>query len=121
MVLTEAASAHQRCGSFAKKILGRGGGRCSGKSLQHCTVRASRSFVSVPPPFAQACTCPSTEWALPLFSGFFRTAFFVVLNAGLGVFDALVEGKKGSFIISVIVHSVHNNIVPHVATPCGLF
>ena len=45
--------------------------------------------------------------------------FFVVLNAGWGVRDALVEGKRGSFL-SVIVHSVRNNIVPHTATPCCL-
>ena len=44
----------------------------------------------------------------------------MVLNAGLGVCDALVEGRRGSFT-SVMVHSVHNNIVPHIATPSGLF
>ena len=42
------------------------------------------------------------------------------LNGGLGVCDVLVEGKGGS-VMSVIVHSVHNNAVPHVAIPCCLF
>ena len=62
----------------------------------------------VPPPPL----CASTGWSKhgvgveTLFSGFFGTAVFVVLNAGLGVCDALVEGKMGSFM-SVIVHSVH--------------
>ena len=46
--------------------------------------------------------------------------FVVVLTAGLGVCDAFVEGKGGSFI-SVTVQSVHHNIVPHIAAPCGLF
>ena len=34
----------------------------------------------------------------PLFLGFFGPLFFVVLNAGLGVRDALVVGKRGPFI-----------------------
>ena len=50
-----------------------------------------------------------------VFRIFWDRCFFVVLNAGLGNRDALVEGKRGSFM-SVIVHSVHNNIVPHIAT-----
>jgi hypothetical protein len=77
--------------------------------------------VCSPTPFAQAEPCPSTEWALRgCFQDFLGPLFFVVLNAGLGVCDAFVEGKRGSFM-SVIVHSVHNNIVPHIATPCDLF
>ena len=50
------------------------------------------------------------------FQDFLGPPFCVVLNAGLGVCDAPVEGKGGSFM-SVMVHSVHNNIVPHVAPP----
>ena len=74
-----------------------------------------------PPPLVQARACPSTEWALNCcFQDFLGLLSFVVLNAGLGVCDALVEGKRGLFM-SVIVHSVHNNIVPHSATPCCLF
>ena len=46
--------------------------------------------------------------------------FLAVLNARLGVCDAFVEGKRGSFML-MIVHSVHNNIVPHMATPFCLF
>ena len=57
----------------------------------------------------------------PLFFGFLLgPLFFVVLNGGLGVCDVLLEGKRGS-VMSVIVHSVHNNIVPHIATPCCFF
>ena len=56
----------------------------------------------------------------PLFLGFLGPLFFVVLNGGLGVCDALVEGKRDSFM-SVIVHSAHNDILPHLATPCCLF
>ena len=44
----------------------------------------------------------------------------MVLNAGLGVCDAVVEGKGGSFM-SVMVHSVHDHSVPRIATRCGLF
>ena len=44
----------------------------------------------------------------------------MVLNAGLGVRDALVEGKGGSFV-SVMVRSAHHNIVPHITAPRGLF
>ena len=33
------------------------------------------------------------------------------------VCEALVEGKWGS-LMSMMVHSVHNNIVLHIATPC---
>ena len=47
-----------------------------------------------------------------LFSGLLGPVFFfVVLNAGLGVCGALVEGKRGS-LMSVIVHSVKSNIAP---------
>ena len=46
--------------------------------------------------------------------------FVAVLNGGLGACDVLVEGKRGP-VMSVIVHSVHNSIVPHIATPCCLF
>ena len=44
----------------------------------------------------------------------------MVLNAGLGVCDALADGKGGSFM-SVMVHSVHDHSVPRIATRCGLF
>ena len=71
-------------------------------------------------PIAQARACPSAECALNrCFQDFLGPLCFVVLDAGLGVCDALVE-RGGSFM-SVIVHSVHNNIVPHIATPCCLF
>ena len=70
-------------------------------------------------PLAQARACPSTERALNRFSGFLGPLFLVVLNAGLSVYDAFVDRKGGSFK-SVILHSVHNNIVPHIATQCGL-
>ena len=74
-----------------------------------------------PPALAQAQACPSTEWALNhRFQDFLGPLFFVVLNAGLGVCNALVEGKRGSFM-SVSVHSVHNTVVPRIATRCCLF
>ena len=44
----------------------------------------------------------------------------VVSNVRLGVLEAAVEGKRGSFM-SVSVHSVHNNILPHIATQRCLF
>ena len=57
--------------------------------------------------------CSSTVWVLNrCFQGILGPLFFVC--------DALVEGKRGSFM-SMIVHYVHNNIVPHIATPCYLF
>ena len=64
-----------------------------------------------------------SKWALNRwFQDFFWIRFFfVVLSAGLGVSDALVEGKGGGSFRSVMVHSVHRNIVPHIATRCGLF
>ena len=78
------------------------------------------AFGRTPTPIAQAWACPSMEWVLNrCFQDFLGLLFFVVLNAGLGACDALVEGKKCSFM-SVITHSVHNNIVPHIATPCCL-
>ena len=54
------------------------------------------------------------------FQDFLGPLFFMVPNAGLGVCDALVEGKRGSFT-SVSVHSVNNNVVPRIATRCCLF
>ena len=56
----------------------------------------------------------------PPFCGNFGTTVFLVQNGGLGVCRALEEGKRGS-VMSVMVHSVHNNIVPHIATPSCLF
>ena len=50
------------------------------------------------------------------FQDFWGRLFFVVLNAGSGICDAFVKGKRGSFM-SVIKHSVQNYMVPHVATP----
>ena len=68
-------------------------------------------------PLAPAQACPSTEWALNrCVQDFLGPLFFVALIAGL-VCDTLVEGKRGSFM-SVVVHYVHTNIVPHIATPC---
>ena len=72
-----------------------------------------------PPPCASAGSSKHGVGVEPLYSGFFGTAVFVVLHAGLGVCDALVEGKGGSSM-SVSVHSVHKNTVPHIATPCCL-
>ena len=54
------------------------------------------------------------------FQDFLGPLFFVVLDAGLGVCDAFVEGQRGS-CMSASLRSVHNNIVPHIATPCCLF
>ena len=63
----------------------------------------------------------ATEWALNrCFLDLLGPLFCVVLNAGLGICGALVEEKRGSSM-SVSVHSVHHNIVPHVAAPHGLF
>ena len=61
------------------------------------------------------------EWVLKAgFQDFLEPLFCVVLDAGLGVCDALVEGKGGSFM-SVMVRSVHHHSAPHITTPCGLF
>ena len=74
-----------------------------------------------PPPPAHARPCLSTGWALNRrFEEIVGTAVFVVQNGGLGVCRAFVQGKRGSFM-SVMVHSVHNNIVLHIAIPCCLF
>ena len=69
-----------------------------------------------PPPFAQARACPSTDWALNRsFQEFLGPLLFVVLNAGLGVCDALVEGKGGSFMS---VTSTNGSSMPqHAAAP----
>ena len=73
-----------------------------------------------PPPLRKPGLVQAPEWVLYRCSqDFWGPLFFVVLNAGLGVCDTLVEGMRGSFT-SVIVHSVHHNIVPHITTPCGL-
>ena len=45
---------------------------------------------------------------------------FVVSDVRLGVREVGVETKRGSFM-SVIVYSVHNNILPAIATQCCLF
>ena len=59
---------------------------------------------------------PNTVEALNCcFQDFLGPRFFVVLNAGLGVCDALVEGKGGSFM-SVIVHFCSSQ---HCATRCN--
>ena len=50
-----------------------------------------------------------------LFSGIFGTAVFVVLNVRLDVREVVMEGKRDS-IMSVMIHSVHNNILPPFAT-----
>ena len=77
-------------------------------------------------PLAQTLACPSMQRALnrcfqdflgPLF---FVVLFFVVLHAGLGICDVLAKGKRGSFM-SVITHSVHKNMVSHIATPAVCF
>ena len=71
----------------------------------------------IPHARAQARACPGTEWALNrCFQDFLGPLLSVVLNVGLGVCDALVEGKGGA-VMSVIVRSVRNNIT----APCGLF
>ena len=89
-------------------------------------VAAGLFQVFVVPAYPPPPLCPSTglskatEWALNrCFQDFLGPLLFVVLNAGLGVCDAFVEGKGGS-VMSVMVQSVHNNIVPHIAAPCGL-
>ena len=52
-----------------------------------------------PHPFAQARACPNMEWALNrCFQDFSGPLLFVVLNAGLGVCAAFVEGNGGSFM-----------------------
>ena len=59
----------------------------------------------------------STGWALNrCFYGIVGPLLFAVLNGGWGVCDALVEGKRGP-VMSVSVHCVHNNIIPHITTP----
>ena len=66
-----------------------------------------------PRPFAQARVCPSDGVGVePQCSGFFEPLLFAVLNAGLGVRDALVEGQRGPFV-SVLVQSVHHNTSYH--------
>ena len=93
-----------------------GGGVCSTPAFMNPQVSSLGN-----PPLAPARACPSTEWALNrCFHDFLGPLFFVVLDAELSISDALTEGKRGS-AMSVIVRSVHNNIVPHIATRCCLF
>ena len=74
-----------------------------------------------PPPPAHARPCLSTGWALNRrFEEILGPLFLLVQNGGLGVCRVFVQGKRGS-VMFVIVHCVHNNIVPHIATPCCLF
>ena len=74
-----------------------------------------------PPPLAHAQPCLSTGWALNRrFEEILGPLFLWSRKEGLGVCRALVQGKRGSSM-SVMVHSVHNNIVLHIATPCCLF
>ena len=56
----------------------------------------------------------------PLLLGFFGTAVFVISDVRLGVREVVAEKARGSST-SAIVHSVHNNILPHIATQCCLF
>ena len=73
-----------------------------------------------PPPLHKHGLVPAPEWAGDrCFQDCWGPLVFVVPNAGLGVCDALVEGRGSSMF--AIVHSVHNNIVPQIATPCSLF
>ena len=73
------------------------------------------------PPLRKCGLIQATEWALNrCFQDFLGHLFFEVLNAGLGVCDAMAEGKGGSFV-SVMVHSIDNNIIPHIAAPRCLF
>ena len=98
-----------------------------------CAVcRCVFSDCSVPPDFRSSLSNPPTHCNPPpphthplrkhrlvqvgvgcWFQDFLGPLFVVVLKAGLGVCDALVEGRGGSFM-SVIVHSVHHNTVPHI-------
>ena len=72
---------------------------------------------STPPPIAQARACPGHGGGVErLLSG---PPGFVVLNAGLGGCDALVEGEGGS-VMSASVRSGHHCSVPHIPAPCGL-
>ena len=65
--------------------------------------------------------CLSTGWALNRrFEEILGPLFSWSRKEGLGVCRALVQGKRGS-VMFVMVHSLHNNIVPHIATPCCLF
>ena len=66
-----------------------------------------------PPPLRKHGLVQATEWALNCcFQDFLGPLFFVVLNTGFGVCDALVEGMRGSFM-SVIVHSVPTHCTTH--------
>ena len=48
-------------------------------------------------------------------------------SADVKIWDTVITGavcalcENAPSVMSVVVHSVHNNIVPHIATPCGLF
>ena len=94
------------CGNLTPKKLPTGGGEWPAFR----TARAQRTVRPLLPPLRKH----------RRFRDFLGLLFFVVVHAGLGVRDALVEGKRDSFM-SVIVHSVHNNTVPHIAPPRGSF
>jgi len=60
------------------------------------------------------CTALSCAFVRGIKSGNIRqTAVFVDPNVRLGVREVVVQGKRASFR-TVIVHSVHNSILPHI-------
>ena len=96
-----------------------------GRAAHLCKKNVSTTRPSLlgtyPPPFAHARPCLSTGWALNRrFEEILGPLCSWSRKEGLGVCRALVQGKRGS-VMFVMVHSLHNNIVPHIATPCCLF
>ena len=75
-----------------------------------------RALLDLRAALAQAWACPSMEWVL---NSYFQD-FLGPLYGRIWCLWRIVAGKRGSFM-SVIVHSVHTNIVPHIASPCCLF
>ena len=83
-----------------------------------CADECTSGHTPPPPPSAHARPCLSTEWALTRrFEEILGPLSLWSRKEGLGVCRALVQGKRGP-VMFVIVHSLHNNFVPHIATPC---
>ena len=99
---------------------GEGGDISTQETLTPLSAFAVAKASTPPPPCACTALSKHRVGVGPPFEGNFGTAVFVVQNGGLGVCRAFVQGKRGS-VMSVMVHSVHNNIVLHIGTPCCLF
>ena len=74
-----------------------------------------------PPPLAHARPCLSTGWALNRRFEEILGPLFLWSRMEDWVFVECLYRERGAQSCLCIVHCVHNNIVPRIATPCCLF